>query len=612
MKRFIALAVVLCFAVSGFAVDGPPASDSQAATTKSKKTSTKKARRETGPTVSQQIQELKSLIEQQQQQINQLQQQAAERDRAQQQAQQAAQQSLAQANEAASKADAANAAAARASESLTEVNSQVTDLKANSTSLMNSIQEDQKKYSEAIESPLALHYKGITLTPGGFLAAETVWRQRAMASDVNTPFNSIPFTNSDAGRLTEFFGSGRQSRLSFLAEGKLASMKIGGYWEMDWLGAGVTSNNNQSNSYLNRQRQLWAQVSTNSGWTVTGGQMWSLVTETKKGMDNRTEALPMSIDAQYVVGFSWARQFGLRVTKNFHNAAWLGLALENPQTTFANPSNSPNNFVLGNFGTGGGLYNGGGAAPAGAALANYSFNSFPDIIVKSAFEPGKGHFGHYEIFGVVSQFRDRVYPNAGATPASAAGAFNDSRTGGGIGANARITLAKHFDFGLHGLVGDGVGRYGTSSLPDATARPDGTLTLLHSYQGLATFEVHTKQWDWYFNGGGEYVARAIYLNAAGKQVGYGSTTNVNTGCGVEVLPGAGGFLPNNPGSCSGQTRAVFEGTFGFWFKPYNGPKGRIQFGPQYEYLVRNTWAGVGGDPNAMNQVVMTSFRYYLP
>jgi hypothetical protein len=165
---------------------------------------------------------------------------------------------------------------------------------------------------------------------------------------------------------------------------------------------------------------------------------------------------------------------------------------------------------------------------------------------------------------------------------------------------------------VHFLGGDGVGRYGTSGLPDATVRPDGTLSLLHSYQGLGTFEVHTRQWDWYFNGGGEYVTRAIYLNGAGTQVGYGLTTNNNSGCGIEVLPGAGGFLPANPGSCSGQTRAVFEGTMGFWFKPYSGPKGRIQFGPQYEYVVRNTWRAVGGDPNAINNIVMTSFRYYLP
>jgi hypothetical protein len=559
-----------------------------------------------GPTVSEQIQELKQLIEQQQQQINQLQQQATERDRAQQETQQAANRSLQQARDAASTADAANAAAVQAKESVDSVNSQVSDLKTNSTSLMSSIQEDQKKYNEASESPLSWHYKGMTITPGGFLEAATTWRQRAMASDVDTPFNSIPFTNADAGRLTEFYGTGRQSRLTFLAEGKLASVKIGGYYEMDWLGVGVSSNNNQSNSYVNRQRQLFAQVAFNSGWTITGGQMWSLVTETKKALDNRTEALPSGIDAQYAVGFSWARQYGLRVTKNINNKVWLGLSMENPQATFSNPSNSPNNFVIGNFGNNGGLYNGGGAAPAGAALATYAFSPMPDFVFKAAFEPG---FGHYEIFGIVSQFRDRIYPNA---PVNASGAFNDSRTIGGFGANARVTLAKKFDVGLHGLVGDGIGRYGSAGLPDATARPDGTLAPLHSYQGLLTLELHEKKWDIYGNGGGEYVARAIYLNGAGAQVGYGSTTNNNSGCGTEVLPGTGGFSPNNPSACTANTRAVFEGTFGFWFKPYIGTKGRVQFGPQYEYLVRNTWRGVGGDPNAINNVVMTSFRYYLP
>ena len=40
------------------------------------------------------------------------------------------------------------------------------------------------------------------------------------------------------------------------------------------------------------------------------------------------------------------------------------------------------------------------------------------------------------------------------------------------------------DLGLHFLGGDGIGRYGTSGLPDATIRPNGTLALLRSYQGL--------------------------------------------------------------------------------------------------------------------------------
>jgi hypothetical protein len=128
--------------------------------------------------------------------------------------------------------------------------------------------------------------------------------------------------------MSEFFGSGRQSRISLLAEGKLSMAKLTGYVESDFLSAGVTSNNNESNSYSLRQRQVWGQVAFNDGFGVTAGQMWSLVTETRKGLDNRTEALPMNIDVQYNVGFSWARQYGVRVSKNFGNKFWLGASVE--------------------------------------------------------------------------------------------------------------------------------------------------------------------------------------------------------------------------------------------------------------------------------------------
>ena len=70
-----------------------------------------------------------------------------------------------------------------------------------------------------------------------------------------------------------------------------------------------------------------AQAGLNSGWTFTGGQMWSLVTETKKGVDNRTEALPMTIDAQYTAGFGWARQFGFRVSKDINDKIWLAASV---------------------------------------------------------------------------------------------------------------------------------------------------------------------------------------------------------------------------------------------------------------------------------------------
>ena len=61
--------------------------------------------------------------------------------------------------------------------------------------------------------------------------------------------------------------------------------------------------------------------------------MWSLATEDRKGIDNRQEAIPLTIDPQYTVGFTWARQYGFRVVKNFGDKFALAIALEGPQAT---------------------------------------------------------------------------------------------------------------------------------------------------------------------------------------------------------------------------------------------------------------------------------------
>src|SRR5438270_4144148 len=290
------------------------------------------------------IRQLREQLQQQQAEIQQLRQELHQRDQAAPQPVAAVQQAGQTASE--------SPQSTTSQESLQQLRSDVADLKASMTTVALNAQEEQKRVSEMVESPVALHYKGITITPGGFLAAETVWHQHAMASDVNTPFNAVPFSGNGQYHLSEFFGSGRPSRITLLAEGKLNKAKFTGYYEMDFLSAGVTSNNNQSNSYTNRQRQVWGQAALNNGWSFTGGQMWSLVTETKNGLDNRTEATPSVIDHAYHVGFSWSRQYGFRVVKNFNNKVWLGFSVENAQTLLTAHGNQ-NNFVFGNAGTGG-------------------------------------------------------------------------------------------------------------------------------------------------------------------------------------------------------------------------------------------------------------------
>ena len=562
----------------------------------------------------------------QQQQIQELRDELHHKDQAVGQAQAAA-------TDAASKADAAQAQAAQQQQAVGELKTDVADLKTNVTNTAVTVQETQKNVNAALESPSAIHFKGITITPGGFAAAEFVRRSRALASDINTPFNSLTMPGASQSSIPEFFGSGRQSRISMLAEGRLTNVKLSGYYEADFLSAGVTSNNNESNSYTLRQRQAFGQAAFNNGWSITGGQMWSLATETKHGMDNRTEATPMTIDPQYTVGFSWARQYGLRLVKGFNDKVWFGVSMENAQATVTTHNNG-DNFLVGSQGTSGGLYNAGSSASSSGTasnLANYSFNPSPDIIAKVAFEPG---FGHYEVFGIYSRFKDRIFPCGevltGATcggsttvGANALGAYNAGKNGGGIGANARWSFDnKHIDFGLHVLGGSGVGRYGTSTLPDSSIHADGTFDLIRNYQGLGTLEWHGKKLDVYFNAGAEYAGRASDFDPiSGKYVGYGSPLFSNSGCYTEVAPTVGsGFFPAGLGSCTADTRALIEGTAGFWYRFYNGPKGRFQFGTQYSYVTRQTWSGTGPSgaglpgvtPEGLDGMVFTSFRYYLP
>jgi hypothetical protein len=127
--------------------------------------------------------------------------------------------------------------------------------------------------------------------------------------------------------------------------------------------------------------------------------------------------------------------------------------------------------------------------------------------------------------------------------------------------------------------------------------------------------------DVYFNAGAEYAGRASDFDLiSNKAVGYGSPAFINSGCFTEISPGDGtGFTPGKLGSCTADTRVLYEGTFGVWFKPYDGSKekvnrGRIQWGPQFSYVDRHAWSGAGtpNEPHGLDAMIYTSFRYYLP
>jgi hypothetical protein len=580
------------------------------------------------------VQSLKDALAAQQQQIQQLTQQLQQNQQAWQQAQQNFQQAQAAAADAANKAAAAQTQASQDQQAVGALQSDVAGLKTTTSSAVMTLQEGEKNLS-AFESPTTIHVKGISITPGGFVEAAFVRRSRELGADITTPFNSLTMPGASQSNLSEFFGSARQSRPTVYVQGNLGNVQLSSYISGDFLSAGVTSTATQTNSYTLRLRQAWGQAKFDNGWKFLGGQAWSLVTENKAGIapsddtGRVNDARPQTIDPGYNVGFSFARQWGLRLTKDFGDKVSIAFAVENAQGTLTTHGNA-DNFLLGEAGASN-SYNTGGT---------YTANPSPDLIAKIAFDPG---FGHYEIFGLVDRFSDRVYPcvqgylngvaACGTTGPSTILAYNTSKEGGGFGANARWTFFdKHIVFGLHGFGGSGVGRYGAAQLSDLAINPDGTVRLIKDLQGLSTLEWHGKKLDIYSYVGAEYAARTFAfdssLNSKGVavgNVGYGAPTFLNSGCYTEPPPSGGttGFNPTALTNCTADTRAVIEGTVGFWYRFYSGPKGRFQFGTQYSYVARETWSGIvvpatgtspaiSAGPQGLDGMVFTSFRYYLP
>ncbi len=469
------------------------------------------------------------------------------------------------------------------------VRDDVTDVKATVSQEALALKQTEQRVA-TLEKPPAIHFKGITLTPGGFLEAAGIYRTHNENADVTSTFGNIPFSGSANSFLSEFRGTARQSRISLLAEGNINTWKASGYYEADFLGAAPTANEVESNSFNPRQRQLWGQVEFQNGVSFLGGQSWSLLTTNRRGVKPLQEMIPLTIDSQYAVGYNWARQWSARITKNLNDHVWAAFSVENPETTSSVTNPPPGVF---GFSTSTNAQSPGSQFTLSntPGATGISTDAAPDLLAKVAFEPG---WGHYELKAIGRFFRDRVNGS------------NNYAAGGGAGFGVVLPASKKLDVLLEGLAGVGIGRYGDAVGPDVTLRPSGTLVPIRALQLLAGLEGHpTPQWDLYIYGGDEYYDRAAYVNSAGKGVGYGSPVVDNSGCVLES--------PSSTQPCQAQTRTIWQVQPGFWHRFYKGSAGTLQFGMSYSYTYRNTWFGANGiQPNAIENMIMTSFRYYLP
>jgi hypothetical protein len=501
----------------------------------------------------------------------------------------------------------------------------------------------------------------VKLTWGGYLGASTVYRQHNAVMDMGTQFAAIPYPFSPQFGENEFHGSARQTRLTLLVEGILDPVqKLSGFFDMDFLGAGVTSNYNQSNSWAPRARQLYFTYdNTEWGFHFLGGQAWSLLTMNTVGITPRLENTLLAIDGNHNVGFDYTRNWQLRIVKDFGSWASFGLSVENPAELVYSGSGAVGNggnvggFLV-NFTNCGNSFLGSGPTATGGlpGAANGStgycngFNTdvAPDIIGKAAFDPG---WGHYEVFGIARFFNDNTFgcvvapvtttvPPAPA-PAQTAGLCSTitantlvpgqqsqrTKSGDGIGGSVQLPFTKYVDVLASTMYGSGIGRYGASLLPDVVVAPDGSLSPIKALHALGGIVVHPWAGLDIYSYAGMETEKPNYWSIVSTGsikglTGFGVPTAINTGCNITTAASFNGGTSN----CAAVNKSVTEVTVGFWQDFYKGNYGRVAGGFQWEYIRRQSFPGVGvpagaaGSPGGAASVstsdnaFMTTLRWY--
>jgi hypothetical protein len=431
-------------------------------------------------------------------------------------------------------------------------------------------------------TPAFIRVGSTCLIPIGFIDLTSVWRDKDAGSSLGSNFGGIPYNNTPAGKNSEFRFTPQNSRIGFRFDGDWKGTHFIGYNEFDFLGTsgsnGITVTNG---GFVPRLRLFWLDVRKDK-WEFLAGQSWSMMTPNRSGIS----ALPanvffsQTIDVNYMAGLTWTRQPGVRVLYHPSNKVTFGFSAENPDQ-----------------------YIGGSAGGSGiqlpAALASLSGSQLdaanivlsaptlhPDFILKIAFDPSSRL--HMEVAGIERTFK--IW-NPNTAPALGAGQYS-TKAGGGVqfGINGEIVKGLHLI--STNYWSDGGGRYLFGQAPDVIVRADGSLSPIHSGGTVDGFEATVKNWLLYGYYGGIYIQRNTAFDANGTtRIGYGYT-----------------------GSPNSMNRSVQEVTFGFNRTLWKDARyGAINAMGQYEWLNRDPWfVAIGNPKSTHDNTIFFNLRYTLP
>jgi hypothetical protein len=443
--------------------------------------------------------------------------------------------------------------------------------------------------AEDDEVPLFFRIGNATFTPSGWVDFTAYLRTTDVGSGLGTSFQSIPYSNTSQGGLSETRLTAQSSRLAVRVDEALGSTKAYGYAEADFNGYLPGNGYVSTNSDSLRLRVYYLNLSRGK-WEVLGGQSWSLLTPTRKALSPFLSDIfnTFHLDTNYQVGLTYARQAQLRFV--YHPTAhWAaGLSVENPQqfsgggVTFPTLFSTSETDINSSSGSGG---------------ATATPNLHPDVIAKLTWDHNvKGLYWHWGVAGLLT-------PTRIVTPASVtkSNSVSDVREGGGAVADFNLGLFKGFHFISTAYWSDGGGRYIGGTGPGFVVLQHGSATtpfsaaLIHSGAGIGGFE-------WELD---KRTKIASYISGAYFQRRFAFDPDIST-------PAYAGY--GFPGSANTNNRVIGEASFAststIW---QNKSYGALQIVTQSSYVKRVPWYVAPGQPKDAHVFMQfMNLRYVLP
>jgi hypothetical protein len=451
-------------------------------------------------------------------------------------------------------------------------------------------------------SPLGISIGNTSFTPLGFVDATFFARSTNVGSGIGTNFGSVPFVNSTGGNISETNFTTQNSRIGFRVDSNFLGAKVLGYFEADFLGQAPPTVFVTSNADTFRMRNIF--VDLRKGWfEVLGGQDWGMLTPNRVGLSPVPSDIfyTQNMDTNYQAGLIWTRQTQFRFIAHPSEDFAIGLSLENPQQ-YGGGSGGGSVITVppayASLLTNNAQINNGVSVTSTPSLygGTNTPNIAPDIILKAAYD---GHAGdrlfHFEAGGLVSNFKVEEGSGTAATP------FHSSTATGYAGEfNMNLGFTKNFHLIENLFWGEGTGRYIFGLAPDFIITAKGGISPLHSGSTVDGFE---------WNLGKNTLLSLLY---GGVFIGRDVTVvpSAGTGGAITFANYGYGYAGSN------QNRSIQEGTVDLVQTLWSHPSyGKLALILQYSYLNRNPWfynAGTGAPKEAHTNLGYVDLRYTLP